>query len=113
MNLTNATKFRAATTMGMEPSGRELVVVAVKGTFAFPVEGGEVLRAKRQAPLVEADVFAGEPGLSAPLAESDFAPKKPKCDVLLNGTAYAPGGKPAESVPGLRGIPSPSSTTRS
>jgi hypothetical protein len=99
MNLTNATKFQAATTMGMEPSGRELLVVVVKGTFDFPTDGGDVVRARRQLPLVEADAFAGEPGLSAPAAESDFAPKKPKCDVILNGSAYAPGGRPSESVP--------------
>lgn len=99
MNLTNATKFPAAYTMGMEPSGRELLVVVVKATFTIPDEGQEPVPAKQQVPLVEADVFAGEPGLSAPLFECDFAPRKPKCDVILNGTAYAPGGKPAESVP--------------
>ena len=47
-----------------------------------------------------ADVFTGEPGFSAPLYESDFAPHKPKCDVLLNGSAYAPEGRPAERVTG-------------
>src|SRR5262245_50956575 len=99
MNLTNSTKFPAAYTMGMEPSGRELLVVVVKATFTIPVEGGEPQRAAEQVPLVEADVFSGEPGLSAPIVESDFAPRKPKCDVILNGSAHAPGGKPAESVP--------------
>src|SRR5690606_10490705 len=49
--------------------------------------------------LVEADVFTGEPGFSAPLYESDYAPFKPRCDVILNGSAYAPGGKPAAKVP--------------
>lgn len=99
MNLTNATKFPAAYTMGMEPSGRELLVVVVKATYSFPEDGGEPVPAREQVPLVEADVFAGEPGLSAPLAECDFAPAKPKCDVVLRGTAYAPGGMPAERVP--------------
>ena len=99
MNLTNATKFPAAYTMGMEPSGRELLVVAVKATFTIPMDGRVSVPAKKQVSLVEADVFAGEPGGSAPLYECDFAPKKPKCDVILNGTAYAPGGKPAEVVP--------------
>src|SRR3974390_3002214 len=81
MNLTNATKYLAASTMGMEPSGRELLVVVVKGTFDIPADAGPVVRSRHQVPLVEADTFAGEPGLSAPLAESDFAPKKAKCDV--------------------------------
>jgi hypothetical protein len=101
MNLTNSTKFPAAYTMGMEPSGRELLVVVAKATFTLPLDGGEPVPSNKQVPLVEADLFSGEPGLSAPLLECDFTPKKPKCDVILNGSAYAPGGKPAETVPVL------------
>ena len=41
MNLLNATKFPAAVTMGLESSGRELLVVLVKATFALPADGGE------------------------------------------------------------------------
>jgi hypothetical protein len=49
------------------------------------------------------DVFFGEPGLSAPKYEVDFAPRKHRCDVLLNGSAYAPGGRPTTKVTvGLR-----------
>jgi len=99
MNLTNATRFHAAYTMGMEPSGRELLVVVVKATFTLPEDGAEPLPAAEQTALVEADVFEGEPGLSAPVLEGDFAPRKPKCDVILNGTAYAPGGRPIDQVP--------------
>jgi hypothetical protein len=86
-------------TMGMEPSGRELLVVVVKGTFRIPTERGAAIRLhEEQVPLVMSDVFFGEPGLSAPQYEVDFAPHKPRCDVLLNATAYAPEGKPAERV---------------
>jgi hypothetical protein len=98
MNLLNATKMIAGYTMGLQPDGRELLVVAVKGTFKIPADGGDAVRAEGQVPLVEADVFTGEPGSSAPLYEVDYAPRKPRCDVLLNGSAYAPGGKPAERV---------------
>src|SRR5437762_6822083 len=101
MNLTNLTKFPAIYTMGLEPGGRELLVVVVKATFAIPEEEGEPALAMQQVPLVEPDVFAGAPGLSAPLYEADFAATKPRCDVILSGSAYAPGGKPAESVPVL------------
>jgi hypothetical protein len=73
-------------------------VVAVKGTFRIPKNGAEPILAEKQEPLVMADVFSGEPGLSAPIYECDFVPKKPKCDVLLNGNCYAPGGKPSTRV---------------
>ena len=67
-------------------------MVAVKGTFAFPERDGEVCPlADEQVPLVMADEYWGEPGYSAPRYEVDFALRKPRCDVLLNATAYAPG----------------------
>ena len=98
MELLNATPMIAGYTLGMRPDGRESLVVVVKGTFAIPPPGRDPQLADEQVPLVMANVFTGEPGLSAPLYESDFAPHKPRCDVLLNGSAYAPGGKPAERV---------------
>src|SRR5688500_656233 len=94
MQLINATRMVAGFTIGVEPSGRELLVVAVKGTFRLP-EPGEALRlADEQVPLVLSDVFFGDPGRSAPRYESELAPEKQRCDVLLDGTAYAPGGQP-------------------
>lgn len=104
MDLLNATKMRAAYTMGVKPDGRELLVVVVKGTFDIPKSSGDTAElAAQQAGMVMADEFTGEPGLSAPKYESDFAPFKPRCDVLLNGSAYAPDGEPAKRVKvGLR-----------
>ena len=98
MHLLNATNMQAGYTMGMKPDGREFIVVAVKGTFKIPKNGDKPTLAEEQFPLVEADEYTGEPGLSAPLYESDYARYKPRCDVTLNGCAYAPGGKPAEKV---------------
>ena len=95
MDLLNGTKMVAGYTLGVEPSAREHLVVVVKGTFDFPANGGEPTLAEEQAPFVYADTFTGKPGFSAPLDECDFAFRKPRCDVLLNGAAYAPDGKPA------------------
>lgn len=55
--------------------------------------------AAEQRPFVFADTFTGEPGLSAVRRESELALRKPKCDVLLIGSAYAPQGKTVSSVP--------------
>jgi hypothetical protein len=84
--------------MGLEPSGRELLVVVIKGTFVLPKPGEQLRLHEEQLPLVMADTFTGEPGKSAVLHEIDFAPRKHACDVLLNGSAYAPGGRPAQRV---------------
>jgi hypothetical protein len=98
MQILNATKMQAGYTMGMQPDGRELLVVVVKGTFLIPRAGQPAELAPEQEKLVDADVFTGDPGFSAPLYESDYAPRKPKCDVLLNGSAYAPNAYPADRV---------------
>jgi hypothetical protein len=103
MNLLNATGMAAGYTMGMDKSGAEYVVVVVKGTFTLPKQGEAPKLAAEQVPLVDADLFTGEPGRSATLAECDYALEKPYCDVLLNGAAYAPGGRPVErTVVGLQ-----------
>lgn len=98
MELLNATGMQAGYTLGMEPSGREHLVVAVKGTFNIPASGKEAALAEQQIPLVEADTFTGEPGHSAPVYEADYPLRKPRCDVLLLGSAYSPNGKPVERV---------------
>jgi hypothetical protein len=99
MELINATRMTVGYTMGLEPSGRELLVVAIKGTFKLPAPGdANVGLADEQLPLVMADTFFGEPGLSAPRMEIDYAPRKHACDVLLVGSAHSPGGRPASRV---------------
>src|SRR5579862_7890994 len=99
MELINSTRMVAGYTMGIEPSGRELLVVVIKGTFRIPTQQGAPLRLQEeQVPLVMSDVFHGEPGLSAPKYEVDFAPRKQRCDILLNATAHSPEGRSATRV---------------
>jgi len=103
MQLVNATGMQAGYTMALDPDGRERIVVVIKGTFTIPRESGDLQLAEEQLPLVLADEFYGDPGLSAMRRESDFASVKPRCDVLVLGSAHAPGGRPAERVSvGLR-----------
>ncbi|KQV96825.1 DUF2169 domain-containing protein [Rhizobacter sp. Root1221] len=101
MELLNATRMIAGYNLGVEPSGRESLVVVIKGTFRFPVDGepaGHFALHDVQAPLVMADTFTGAPGFSAPVHEVDFAPRKTRCDILLVGSAHAPQGQPAARV---------------
>jgi len=98
MEFVNKTSFPAGWTGAFAPDGREQLVVVVKGTFVIPRDGEAVEVALEQVPLVQADEFTGEPGMSAVRYETDYAHRKPMCDVLLNGSAYAPGGKPTTQV---------------
>ena len=99
MDFVNDTNVEAGWTLGFERDGRELLVVAVKATFDIPEKNDEeTLLSQHQVPLTESDKFTGEPGFSATLYESDYAHRKPACDVVLNGSAYAPGGRPTQKV---------------
>lgn len=95
MELINATRMTAGYNVGLEPGGRELLVVVVKGTFVLPRPGEAARLHDEQVPLVMADTFTGEPGASAPVHEVDFAPCKTACDVLVVGSARAPEGRQA------------------
>ena len=98
MNFVNESGLPAAWTMGFEPDGRELLVVIMKATYTIPEPGRTPVLSDDQVGLTEADEFTGEPGLSAPLRETDYSHRKPRCDVVLNGTAYAPFNQPVERV---------------
>ena len=98
MEIVNATGMSVAWTQGLDPDGTERALVVVKGTFDIPRGGGEVQLAPEQLDFVYADTFTGEPGESAVVYESDFAPSKPRCDVLLLGHAHAPAGRALPAV---------------
>ena len=92
MRFSNASGCVAGWTSGFERDGRELLVVIVKCTYRLPENGADACLAQIQLALVQADEFSGEPGLTAPIRETDYAQRKPGCDVLLVGSAHAPPG---------------------
>jgi len=99
VRILNQTGFPTEFTMGMDVAGREYLSLVVKGTYDFPEDGAaEPAKAAEQRPPVRADEFTGAPGYSATLWETDFAFRKQRCDVVAQGAAYAPDGKPAERV---------------
>ena len=104
MHVDNTTGKTAGYAMGMDPDGREYLILAVKGSYDFPdVDSESLTPAERNQDLFLADEFWGEPGHSAPRYELDYALAKARCDVLLNGSAHAPDGRPATRVrAGLR-----------
>jgi hypothetical protein len=100
MELVHATGMQAGYTYALDKEGRQHFIVCLKGTFLIPEDGKQSWPslAPEQLPLVEADSYTGEPGLSGLVYESDYVLFKPYCDVLLQGFAYAPDGGAAEKV---------------
>lgn len=95
MNIVNAARHAVVEiTSNPDKEGREHLLVVFKATYRIPSDGKAPRPLLPPQPLAMRDLFTGEPGLSAPLYENDFAAHKPRCDVVFNAHAHAPGGKP-------------------
>ena len=95
--LDNRTPYKAERTWVRDPSGMHHWIVVVKATYDIS-ENGELTLADEQAEPLYLPVYSGEDGKSSVLYASDLTGMKPGTDVLVNGNAYAIGGKPATHV---------------
>ena len=95
MRVVNDTGLVLGWMVGSVPPHRLCATFLVKGTFELGT-GPVAARSAEQVGL-EGDVPEAE-GSQAIRYASDFAPFKPRADLLLTGTAQAPGGKPAMAV---------------
>lgn len=91
MEFTNHTPFPALAFESVKPDGTAFHTVVLRQTF--DLRDGALVLAETQKPLATADRFYGEPNESSVLEESDLAPYKPRCDVLISASAYAPMGR--------------------
>ncbi|OTA14672.1 hypothetical protein Xvie_03503 [Xenorhabdus vietnamensis] len=101
MELKNLTPFSVMNYRMLDTEDQEYDVVAMKvGYQLLPAGKGEYLA--ELLPVMDLcvqDQYRGGLNISQVLKESDLALFKPKCDVIVNGTAYAPEGKPCPSFP--------------
>jgi hypothetical protein len=93
MEFINHTPFPAIAYAGVDQHAQLFHLVALRQTLSFAA--GAPAYADVQAPLCESDLPLDETSPRAGLRqESDLCPYKPRCDVLVDATAYAPGGQP-------------------
>jgi hypothetical protein len=100
--LRNHTPFPVHYFQTVDPAGQvfHVVVVRVTCNLRRSTADGSLAFADEQTPIVTSDACYGEPGASSVKWESDLAPFKPACDVLLvNATAHAPEGRPLPRWP--------------
>lgn len=81
---------------GQSPQGEYILGVLVKRSFTI-VSNEMCVRAGEDRPLNAGDVYWDHPMNSSVRYESDFIPFKVATDVVLNGSVYAPGGRPTAS----------------
>lgn len=94
---TNTTGMLSGLTIFTDKEGRDHCVVVVKGTFSVQPDG-QVVLAEEQQPLVYADQHYGDPGSTSIQYECDFAPSKPRADVIVNGFAIAKNENPVQEM---------------
>lgn len=93
-SITNHTPYKAKKTWGRDKNGVHEWIVAVKGTYDIKSEGTVVLAEEQLEPLIAPEYY-GEPGVSSLRYDADLVAPKPTTDVIVNGTAYAPNGRPS------------------
>lgn len=99
MEFHNLTPFEALAYSAVNVHDEEHHVVALKVAYRL-VPGGEgtthrceaVLDDEALRALAFEDAYDGEANASSVRSESDIAPFKPRCDVLVRATAWAPRG---------------------
>jgi hypothetical protein len=92
--VTNYTPYAAGKTWARDKDGLPHWIVAVKGTFDIAIDGAVHLAEEQGEPLLLPE-YTGEPGVSSLRYDADLSAPKPATDVVLNATAYAPGGRPS------------------
>lgn len=101
MELRNLTPFGALCFRALDPAGRERRVVVMRVVYELrprPQQAGwfDARVLDEEAPPLElADRYTGPEGSSSLACESDLVPFKPRCDVLISGSAHAPEGRAA------------------
>lgn len=97
-SLNNRTAYAAERNWIRDERGVHLWLVAVRATFAIGPRGRLQL-ADEQIPPTLVPEHVGAPGASSLVWDSDLLGRKPTTDVLVVGSAYAPGGRATASVP--------------
>jgi hypothetical protein len=99
----NTTQYLAECFAFSDKAGVRHCAVVVKGTFDVNADG-DCRSSDQPVPWVFADEHHGDPGTTSLRWESDFAPCKPRVDILISAEATAPAGHEATRLQvGLQG----------
>jgi hypothetical protein len=88
MDFVNKTPFPAQAYQAIDQFGQEFHVFVARQTLSFA--SGELRIADVQQSLCATDTGFDDSLIGSVRQESDYAPYKPRCDVIVNGTARPP-----------------------
>ena len=95
LQLDNETPFETHLSVMPDATGVDTLFVALKATFTL---GSRVQLAEEQVPVVVADQYLGEPGVSSLEAAGEVHLARPGTDLVLTGEAVAPGARPVDRL---------------
>lgn len=93
----NQTPFAVGKAFVRDREAREMWIVAVRASFGIKRDGTLWLLEEQQA-VSRTPHFRGDPAVSSLLYESDFPFTKVATDVIVEGHAWAPRGRPVAAV---------------
>lgn len=93
-SVVNRTSYSAKGAWGRNQNGSHEWLVAVKGVFDISNNGRVSLSDNQEEPRLLPE-YRADSGTSSLRYESDLLGSKPSTDIILNGTAYAPKGRPS------------------
>lgn len=93
----NRTPYAAEHSWIQDKNANKIWIVVVKATFDVQSDGSTRL-SDEQIPVLRTGQPSGEFGDSSLIYEADLLGLKPVTDILVNGNAWAPDGKPAPSI---------------
>ncbi len=104
MQFENLTPFHSMAFQSLDIAGHYCTTVVTKVGYRIVIDPstgkGELqLIEQEPLPLVLADEHWDDDPQGSIKQESDLAPFKPRCDLLIAGNTYAPEGKPADQWP--------------
>jgi hypothetical protein len=99
MKIKNARLYPTAFLYGKTTPSEPFMAFVVKATFRMNAQRAPALEAKKQWPVLTKDVLYEKKAPKSLLRfESDLVPFKPRADIILVGSAYAPRGQPTKSL---------------
>ena len=97
LDLRNITPFTCQPMPLTAKNGATFLRIVLKGGFEI-LRDGQLRLAENQPDVVMEDMYWGEPGTSSVRYESDVILEKPATDLVINGQAHAPNGRPVAEM---------------
>ncbi|HMF98047.1 MAG TPA: DUF2169 domain-containing protein [Vicinamibacterales bacterium] len=95
--LDNRTPYAAERSWVQDKDGVQHWIVVVKATYDI-LGDGHLALADEQEPPNRMGKHRGDPATSSLISDADIIGRKVATDVIVNGTAYAPHGRPVQSI---------------